>query len=142
MMAISDIASVKPRLAVPTSTSTTTPKLPTKRMPATAAAFLKSAQIITFSTMTNANATVLNLKAHAMIPTFTILSGALKNANVNAILKVINQRATSGTLASVHGHANHHPALQTNPTHNGTLIPVSADAAHPVFAVQTNSTTP
>ena len=60
-MAISDIASATHRLAVPTSTSTTTHKLRTVTLPATAAAFLKSAQIITFSTMTNANATVLNL---------------------------------------------------------------------------------
>ena len=73
---------------------------------------------------------------------FTIISGALKNANVNAILKVIKQMASSGTPASVHGHANQHPALQTNPTQFGTLIFVSADAAHPVFAVQTNSITP
>lgn len=145
MMATSDIASAITRLVVQTSTSTTL------QTSATAVAFHKFAQTITFSTTNNANVTVSNLTQSVLLTNQQItqleiqellssLSGALKIANAYVVQMATAQMAPTGTPANAHAHA--HQSNVMIMTKHGTLLPVSADAAHQAFVDQTNTTTP
>lgn len=146
MMVTSDIASALTRTVVQTSTSTTI------QMSATAVAFHKSAHRITFSTTYSANVTVSNLTMSVILGNqqttlvqenqrlISSLSGALKIANAYAVQMETAQQAPTGTPASAHAHAHHKNVLMRNK--HGTLLLVTADAAHQAFVAQTNSTTP